>query len=73
MKTLALDTKETNDTSQLLNISAFGLMVMGLGLFLILNRSLSNWGILVSMPIFLGLLIFLFKFFCFSIQKNPVR
>ncbi|WP_373524190.1 hypothetical protein [Aquiflexum sp.] len=42
MKTLALDTKETNNTSQLLNISAFGLMVMGLGLFLILDRSLAN-------------------------------
>lgn len=70
MKELALDIKETNNTSQLLNISGFGLLMIGFGLFVVIDKSLPYWGIVVCLPLASGLLFFLINYLFFTSKKS---
>jgi hypothetical protein len=70
MKELALDIKETNNTSQLLNISGFGLLMIGFSLFVVIDKSLPYWGIVVSLPIAASFLFFLINYLFFISKKS---
>jgi hypothetical protein len=69
MKTVKLEIKAANKITSFLTILGWTAFILGLILFLVLDKSIQNWGLFVSLPFVVSLLVFLLLSFAFPIRK----
>lgn len=69
MKTVKLEIKAANKVTSLLTILGWVSFILGLILFLTLDKSIENWGWFVSLPFLTSLLIFLLLSLAFPVRK----
>ena len=69
MKTVKLEIKSADKFTTFLNILGWASFMLGLLLFLFLDKSLQNWGLYISLPFGVSILVLLLLFFAFPIRK----
>ena len=69
MKTVKLKIKAANKITSFLNGLGWAAFMLGLSLFLILDKSMDYWGLYISIPFLVSILVFLLLYFAFPIRK----
>jgi hypothetical protein len=69
MKTVKLEIKAANKITSFLNILGWTAFILGLILFLVLDKSIQYWGLYISLPFVVSLLVFLLLYLAFPVRK----
>ena len=69
MKTVKLEIKAANKITSFLTILGWTAFILGLILFLVLDKSIKYWGLYISLPFVVSLLVFLLLYLAFPVRK----
>lgn len=69
MKTVKLEIKAANKITSFLTILGWTAFILGLILFLTLDKSMEKWGLITSLPFLFALLVFLLLTLAFPVRK----
>ncbi|WP_228780029.1 hypothetical protein [Aquiflexum lacus] len=69
MKTVKLEIKAANKITSFLTILGWTAFILGLILFLTLDKSMEKWGLFTSLPFLFAFLVFLLLTLAFPVRK----